>query len=93
MSHITAQSLVGVINHNADLLENHIQGSVYVHRQAEPATLWPVNHLLGSLRPLIETYDSTGHRIGHGVNRETQTHDFCEITFIVPISGTAILRF
>jgi hypothetical protein len=86
------QYLVGIINHNADLLEQHIDGGVYVHRQAEPATVWPANHALGSLRPLIETYDSDGHRIGHSVNRETQTKDYCAIMFAIPMSGTAILR-
>ena len=34
-----------------------------------------------------------GNRIGHSVDRETQTFDYCDVTFVVPMSGAAILRF
>ena len=93
MAEPTTKQLIDAINHNADLLEKHLGEGVYVHRQNTPSKVWAVQHSLGSLRPLIETYDSAGNRIGHGVNRENQTFDSCEITFEVPISGTAILRF
>ena len=93
MSDSTRQNLVGAINHNADLLEKHLSEGVFVHRQESPSQTWKVEHSLGSLRPLIETYDSNGNRIGHGINRKSQTHDFCEVVFSVPIAGTAILRF
>ena len=93
MTDITLKSIIDAVNHNADLLEQHLGEGVYVHRQEEPSCVWRVNHKLGSMRPLIEVYDSAGNRIGHGVNRSTQTFEFCEITFAVPISGTAILRF
>ena len=93
MTQLTIQYLVGAINHNADLLQKHLSEGVYVHRQTEPNSVWSVKHNLGSLRPLIETYDSTGNRIGHGVNRQTQTLAFCEIVFAIPVAGTAIIRF
>ena len=93
MTDTTLQNIIDAVNHNADLLEKHLGEGVYVHRQNTPSKVWAVQHSLGSLRPLIETYDSNGNRIGHGVNRENQTFDSCEIIFEVPISGTAILRF
>ena len=93
MSDSTVQNLIDVINHNADLLEKHLGEGVYVHRQMEPSKVWVVQHKLGSLRPLIETYDSAGNLIGHGVNRETQTFDHIEVLFAVPMSGVAIVRF
>ena len=93
MSEPTNKQLIDAINHNADLLEKHLAEGVFVHRQNDPSKVWAVNHQLGSLRPLIETYDSTGNRIGHGVNRENQTFDYCEIIFAIPVSGFAILRF
>ena len=93
MSDPTIQNIIDAINRNADLLEQHLSEGVYVHRQNEPSKVWAVHHGLGSLRPLIETYDSVGNRIGHGVNRETQTLEFCQIVFAVPMSGIAILRF
>ena len=85
--------LAGAINHNAGLLENHLAGGVYVHRQETPSMSWAVKHDLGSRRPLIETYDTSGNKIGHGVNRDTQTFDFCEIVFALPMAGVAILRY
>ena len=85
-------ALAGAINHNADLLEQHLAGGVHVHKQETPSTTWAVRHSLGSLRPLIETYDATGNKIGHAVNRDTQTFEFCEVTFTIPMSGVAILR-
>ena len=85
--------LAGAINHNADLLENHLAGGVYVHRQDTPSMTWSVKHGLGSRRPLIETYDATGNKIGHGVNRDTQTFDSCDVTFVIPMAGVAILRY
>ncbi len=88
-----AASLIAAINHNADLLEKHLTEGVFVHEQQEPSKTWAVTHHLGSLRPLIECYDSSGNRIGHAVNRATQTLSFCEIFFAVPMSGVAILRF
>jgi hypothetical protein len=87
------QELISAINHNADLLEQHLREGVYVHRQKEPSKVWTVTHSLGSLRPLIETYDSHGNRIGHSVNRVTQTFQFTEIVFEIPVSGIAIFRF
>ena len=93
MSEPTNRQLIDAINHNADLLEKHLSEGVYVHKQASPSTTWSVTHSLGSLRPLIETYDSGGNKIGHGVNRQSQTLAYCEIVFVVPVSGTAILRF
>jgi hypothetical protein len=93
MTEPTNQQLANAINHNADLLQKHLGEGVYVHRQQTPSTIWEVTHSLGSLRPLIETYDSTGNRIGHGVNRESQTFDYCQLFFAVPMSGTAIIRF
>jgi hypothetical protein len=93
MSEITFQELIDAINHNADLLEQHLAEGVYVHRQDEASKVWAVTHSLGSLRPLIETYDSQGNRIGHSVNRVTQTFNFTEITFAIPVSGIAIFRF
>jgi len=87
------RNLAGAINHNADLLENHLTGGIYVHRQETPAASWPVKHGLGSRRPLIETYDTTGNKIGHNVRRDTQTFDSCEITFALPIAGVAIIRY
>ncbi len=93
MSEPTVKQLADAINHNADLLEKHLSEGVYVHRQIEPSCVWAVQHKLGSLRPLIETYDSAGNRIGHGVNRENQSFDDCEIVFAIPMSGVAILRF
>ena len=84
--------LTKAINHNADILENHLTGGVHVHKQETPSTTWAVKHCLGSRRPLIETYDSTGNKIGHSVNRDTQTFDFCNIVFAIPMSGVAILR-
>jgi len=85
--------LADVINHNADLLEKHLSEGVYVHRQQTPSAVWKVRHSLGSLRPLIETYDLTGNRIGHGVNRKSQTLGYSEIVFSIPMSGVAIIRF
>ena len=93
MSEPTIQQLADAINHNADLLEKHLGEGVFVHRQDIRSTTWKIEHRLGSLRPLIETYDSSGNRIGHGVNRETQTLDSCDIVFAIPIAGVAILRF
>ena len=93
MSEPTNQQLIEAINHNADLLERHLGEGVFVHRQTTPSTTWAINHSLGSLRPLIETYDSNGHRIGHAVNRKSQTFDYSEIVFVVPVAGTAIFRF
>ena len=85
--------LADAINHNADLLERHLGEGVYVHRQETPSTTWAVKHNLSSRRPLIETYDTNGNQIGHGVNRETQTFGECTITFAIPMSGVAILRY
>ena len=93
MSDSDFRILTGAINHNADILENHLVGGVHVHKQETPSTSWAVKHCLGSRRPLIETYDPTGNRIGHGVNRDTQTFDSCNITFAIPMSGVAILRY
>ena len=93
MSDSTVQNLIDAINHNADLLEKHLAEGVYVHRQSEPSKVWAVHHRLGSLRPLIETYDMAGNLIGHGVNRENQSFDYAEILFAIPMSGVAILRF
>jgi len=93
MSEPTTRQLVDAINHNADLLEKHLNEGVYVHRQPKPQATWKVTHSLGSLRPLIETYDKAGNLIGHGVNRKTQTLEFCEIIFGFPVAGTAILRY
>ena len=93
MSEATIKQLAEAINHNADLLEKHLGEGVFVHRQTAASKSWKVDHKLGSLRPLIETYDSTGNRIGHGVNRQTQTFEYCEVVFAVAMSGTAILRF
>ena len=93
MSEPTIKQLADAINHNADLLEKHLGEGVFVHKQTSPSKTWKIAHSLGSLRPLIETYDSTGNKIGHGANRQTQTFDYCEVVFMVPMSGTAILRF
>jgi len=93
MSEPTIKQLIDAINHNADLLEKHLGEGVYVHKQTVPSTSWKITHSLGSLRPLIETYDSSGNKIGHAVNRQTQTFDHCEVVFAVAMSGTAILRF
>jgi hypothetical protein len=88
-----SEVIIEAINHNADLLEKHLEEGIFVHRQSSPSKTWKVTHLLGSLRPLIETYDSSGNLIGHGVNRQAQTFDYCELVFVVPMSGTAIIRF
>ena len=93
MTEPTNQQLAEAINHNADLLEKHLGEGVFVHRQTTPSQTWAVTHSLGSLRPHIETYDSTGNLIGHGVNRKSQTLGYCEIVFAIPMSGTAIARF
>ncbi len=93
MSETTIQTLIDAVNHNADLLEKHLGEGVYVHRQLEPSKVWAVRHKLGSLRPLIETYDMAGNLIGHGVNRENQTFDYCEIMYAIPVSDIAIIRF
>ena len=93
MNEPTNKQLADAINHNADLLSKHLGDDVFVHSQTTSSKTWSVTHSLGSLRPLIETYDSTGNRIGHSVNRELQTLDYCMIVFAIPISGTAILRF
>ena len=93
MTEPTNKQLADAINRNADLLEKHLGEGVFIHRQTTPSTTWTVTHSLGSLRPLIETYDSNGNRIGHAVNRQSQTFDDCEIVFAIPVSGTAILRF
>ena len=93
MSELTLLKLADAINHNADLLEKHLCEGVYVHRQPKPQATWKVFHSLGSLRPLIETYDKAGNLIGHGVNRKTQTLSYCEIVFSIPMSGTAIIRY
>jgi hypothetical protein len=93
MSELTFKQIIDAVNHNADLLEQHLAEGVYVHRQDEPAQVWVVTHSLGSLRPLIETFDSNGNRIGHAVNRESQTFNFTEIVFAIPVSGIAIFRF
>jgi hypothetical protein len=93
MSELTLQQVISAINHNADLLEQHLTEGVYVHRQETPSKNWAVTHSLGSLRPLIETYDSNGNRIGHAVNRESQTLNFTAIVFTIPVSGVAIFRF
>ena len=85
--------LAGAINHNADLLENHFVDGIHVHKQTTPSTSWLVKHYLGSRRPLIETYDVSGNKIGHNVNRDTQTFDSCEIVFAIPMAGVAILRY
>ncbi len=87
------QNIIDAVNHNADILEKHCLEGICVHQQTSPSLVWPVKHCLGSLRPLIETYDSSGNKIGHGVNRQTQTLDFAELSFMVPIAGYAILRF
>jgi hypothetical protein len=93
MNEPTNQQLAEAINHNADLLAKHLGEGVFVHRQTLPSKTWAVTHSLGSLRPLIETYDSNGNRIGHAVNRKSQTLSYCEIIFAVSVSGTAIVRF
>ena len=93
MTEPTIKQLTDAINHNAAHLEKHLGEGVYVHSQTTPSKTWSVTHSLGSLRPLIETYDSSGNRIGHAVNRQSQTFDYCQIVFAVPMSGTAILRF
>ena len=93
MTDSALQNIIGAINHNAGLLEHHLGDGVFVHRQESASTTWKITHSLGSLRPLIETYDSNGNRIGHSVNRESQTFHFCEAVFAVPLAGTAILRF
>jgi len=93
MSEPTLQTIIDAINHNADLLEKHLGEEVFVHKQTTPSKTWVVNHSLGSLRPLIETYDWDGNLIGHGVNRKTQTLSYCEISFAIPVAGTAIIRF
>jgi len=93
MAEPALRQIIEEVNHNADLLEKHLSEGVHVHRQIEPSTIWAVQHSLGSLRPLIETYDSNGNRIGHSVNRQTQTFNCAEITFAVPIAGYAVLRF
>ena len=93
MTEPTNPQLIDAINHNADLLEAHLRDGVFVHRQTVPSKTWAVPHSLGSLRPLIETYDTTGNRIGHSVNRESQTFGYCEVVFAIPMSGTAIVRF
>ena len=93
MNEPTNKQLADTINHNAGLLEKHLGEGVFVHKQPTPSKTWKVTHSLGSLRPLIETYDSSGNRIGHAVNRQSQTFDYSEIVFVVPMSGTAILRF
>jgi hypothetical protein len=93
MSESMIQELVSAINHNANLLEQHLTEGVYVHHQDEPSKIWTVTHSLGSLHPLIETYDSYGNHIGHSVNRVTQTFSFTEIVFEIPVSGIAIVRF
>ncbi len=93
MTDPTNKQLAEAINRNADLLQKHLGDGVYVHRQQTPSTTWKVTHKLGSLRPLIETYDSGGNLIGHAVNRQTQTLDFSEVTFAIPMSGFAIIRF
>jgi len=93
MTEPTTQQLADAINHNADLLEKHLGEGVYVHKQRKPSEKWKITHALGSRRPLIETYDKAGNLIGHGINRKTQTYDFCEVVFVVPMSGTAIVRF
>ena len=93
MTEPTNRQLIDAINHNADLLEKHLLEGVFVHKQESASTTWKITHSLGSLRPLIETYDSTGNRIGHNVNRESQTFGYCEVVFAIPMSGTAIVRF
>jgi len=93
MSEPTLSKLAEAINHNADLLEKHLGEGVYVHRQETPSAAWKITHSLGSLRPLIETYDMTGNRIGHSVNRKSQTFHYCEVVFAIPMSGVAIIRF
>ncbi len=93
MSEPTSKQLAEAINRNADLLQKHLGEGVYVHRQDIPSKVWAVHHKLGSLRPLIETYDSGGNLIGHAVNHQTQTFEFSEVTFAIPMSGVAILRF
>jgi len=93
MTEPTNRQFIDAINHNADLLEKHLGEGVFVHRQTMPSTTWAISHSLGSLRPLIETYDSNGNRIGHAVNRQTQTLDYCDVVFVIPVSGTAIIRF
>ncbi len=93
MSDSVLQNITDAVNHNAEVLEKHLGGGNFVHRQNEPSNVWRVEHKLGSLRPLIETYDSNGNRIGHGVDRKTQTFDYCSITFAIPVSGFAIIRF
>ena len=93
MTEPTIKQLADAINHNADLLKKHLSDGVYVHRQEVPSKIWTIQHKLGSLRPLIETYDFNGNLIGHGVNRQTQTLDYCEVVFVISVSGTAILRF
>ena len=93
MSEPTNKQLADAINHNANLLEKHLTEGVFVHQQTTPFKIWQITHSLGSLRPLIETYDSAGNKIGHSVNRQSQTFEYCELVFAVPMSGTAILRF
>ena len=93
MTDTTLQNIINAVNHNAELLEKHLGEGVYVHRQNESSCVWKVNHKLGSLRPLIEVFDFNGNKIGHAVNRSTQTFEYCDITFAVPMNGTAILRF
>ena len=87
------QQLAEAINHNADLLEKHLKEGVYVHQQTVPSKTWAITHSLGSLRPLIETFDSAGNQIGHSVNRSSQTFDYTEVVFAIPMTGTAIIRF
>ncbi|MGL6196679.1 MAG: hypothetical protein ACRC2T_17845 [Thermoguttaceae bacterium] len=93
MSEPTLKKIAEVVNRNADILDRHLKDGVFVHKQTEPATVWPIMHKLGSLRPLIETYDDFGNRIGHAVNRQTQTFDYAEIVFAIPMSGVALIRF
>ena len=85
--------LADAINHNAGLLEKHLGEGVYVHKQETPSTSWAIWHHLDSRRPLIETYDTNGNQIGHGVNRGTQTFDYSEVVFAIPMAGVAIVRY
>ncbi len=93
MSDLTLQNIIDAVNHNADILEKHCLEGVCVHQQIKPAPIWTVHHGLGSRRPLIDVYDTNGNKVGHGVNRQSQTYDYCELTFVVPIAGYAILRY
>lgn len=65
--------------------------TMHHHIQAEPATVWVIEHELGFPNPLVQVYASGGSIVIPEDIRLGATSGTIEIVFNTPISGTAVL--